>query len=523
MKLFKFSAFSEGQAKPAHPRNQSRGRGAIKAALSAILAAAALSGCGWFGGSSGGTPGVIGSVRGFLGGATADEPRAALVARDILSAGGSAVDAAVAAAFTLTVTYPTQMPLGGGGACLVTSGTAKLRAIEMVSFPAVAARADSTVATPGIPRGLFALHARFGVLRWEQVMSPAESLARNGGQATRAFANDLVANWDVVARGDDSLRRLYSRGGQPVGEGVPLVHPDLAVVLGAIRQRGPGDLHSGQLGRMVVQAASAAGIDLRVDDLAAGAPQFGPSLRVGERFDLFVGATPAIGGIATGQIYGALEARWRATNPAERASLLASTGASASRARATFVGADLAPSRPLAEAMSSANLRALSGAGGAWAGEADTPGGTALAVVDRNGMAVACSFAGYSAFGIGRIPPGVGFLLAPAPDNAARSARWLTVAIGMRDRKEVVFAGAASGGAGAPLALSQVALDTLVAGRELGAALAADRVAPGTAAPASGGPTRVQAIVCLDGLLEAPSSCRIEAEPRGAGLGIGSQ
>ncbi len=494
------------------------------AMLSALLAATALSGCGWFGGSSGsGTPGVIGSVRGFLGGATADEPRAALVARDILSAGGSAADAAVAAAFALTVTYPTQMPLGGGGMCLVTSGTTKLRAIEMLAFPAIAARTDSTVATPGIPRGLFALHARFGALRWEQVLSPAESLARNGAPATRAFANDLIANWDIVTRGDGSLRTLYSRGGQPVGEGVPLVHPELAVVLGALRQRGPGDLHSGQLGRTVVQAAAAAGIDLRIEDLAAGAPQFGPSFRVGERFDLFVGATPAIGGLAAGQIYGALEPRWRAASPGERASLLASTSAAASRARAAFIGADLAPSRPLVEAMSPANLRALSGAGGAWAGEADAQGGTGLAVVDRNGMAVACSFTGYSAFGIGRVPPGVGFLLAPAPDNALRTPRWLTAAIGMRDRKEVVFVGAASGGAGAPLALSQVALDTLVAGRDLGSALAADRLPPGATAPASGGSTRVQAVTCLEGLLEGPSSCRIEADPRGAGLGIGSQ
>jgi gamma-glutamyltranspeptidase/glutathione hydrolase len=323
-------------------------------------------------------------------------------------------------------------------------------------------------------------------------------------------------------RADESLRRLYARDGQPMGEGVPLVQPDMAVVLGAIRLRGPGDLHFGPLGRQVVQAAAAAGIDLRQEDLAAGAPQFGPSFRVGERFDVFVGATPAVGGLAVGQIYGALEGRWRSAPAGQHAALLGSTAAAASRDRATFVGADLALTRPLAEAMSPAALRAISGAGGEWAREADTPAGTGISVIDRNGMAVACSFTGYRPFGIGRVPAGVGFLLAPAPDNAMRASRWLTAAIALRDRSDVVFAGTASGGSAAPLALAQVALDTLVAGQELGQALAADRVVPGGAA-AAGGPTRVQAIACPGGIIDAPNTCRIEADPRGAGLGIGTQ
>ncbi|MCB2100254.1 MAG: gamma-glutamyltransferase, partial [Rhodobacterales bacterium] len=52
--------------------------------------------------------GSVGYVEGFLGGAVADEPRAALVGRDVLSAGGSAADAAVAMGFTLAVTLPSS-------------------------------------------------------------------------------------------------------------------------------------------------------------------------------------------------------------------------------------------------------------------------------------------------------------------------------------------------------------------------------------------------------------------------------
>ncbi len=515
----RMSGWTPQEAKLACPRNQSPVRRGARALAALLLVS--LAGCGalGLGAKDDGPPGSLGSVRGFLGGAVADEPRAALIARDMLSAGGSAADAAVAGAFALVAGAPANVPLGGAGMCLVATGSGRVRTVEMLPFPAVAARPDSTVATPGLPRGLFALHARYGRLRWEQVLSPAENLARIGAPASRATSIELARHWDV-ASADPRLAALFGREGRPIAEGTPFLQPPLAAVLGVLRQRGPGELHSGAFGRQVVAAMRAAGLDLRIEDMAAGVPQFGPSFRVGEGVDLFVGATPAIGALATGQIYSALEARWRATPPDARPALLASTAAAASRDRQGWVGADLANTQPLGEAMAPARLQALAGAGGEWAAEPDVPAGAGIAVVDRNGMAVACSFTGYRPFGIGRMPEGVDMLFAPAPDGAAASPRWLAAAIGLRERRDVVFAGAASGGAAAPLALAQTALDTLADALPLDRALAASRaVPPGTA----DGIARVQAIVCRDGLVDAPQSCRVEADPRGAGLGIGTQ
>ena len=60
-----------------------------------------------------------GFVEGLLGGIVATEPRAAVVGRDVLGAGGTAADAVVAAYFSMAVAFPAGAGLGGGGACLI--------------------------------------------------------------------------------------------------------------------------------------------------------------------------------------------------------------------------------------------------------------------------------------------------------------------------------------------------------------------------------------------------------------------
>src|ERR671931_2533567 len=80
----------------------------------ALLAALLLVGCARATGS-----GSAGDFNGFV---VADEPRAALVGRDILKQGGNAADAAVAARLAMTVTLPSRGGLGGGGACVARNG-----------------------------------------------------------------------------------------------------------------------------------------------------------------------------------------------------------------------------------------------------------------------------------------------------------------------------------------------------------------------------------------------------------------
>ena len=156
-----------------------------------------LAGLNPFGGGGGGPqPGTPGFVRGFLGGVAAEDPAAALVARNVLSAGGTAVDAAVAAGFAMAVTLPSRVGLGGGGACLVfdpAKGNTEAVLFLPGSRNAVPPGADRPAAVPLLARGLFALHTRRPGRPFEELIAPAEQLARFGTEIGRGLAADLSA------------------------------------------------------------------------------------------------------------------------------------------------------------------------------------------------------------------------------------------------------------------------------------------------------------------------------------------
>ena len=155
----------------------------------------------------------------FFGGVATDEPRATLVGRDVLMAGGTAADAAVAIYFTLAVTYPSNASLGAGGACLVqdpdTDDTADtVRALEFLPGVAVgsaSANPRRATAVPAAVRGMFALYSRYGRLEWGRLVAPAENLARFGHPISRALARkSLIDKWPPAAVAAAATRRARS-------------------------------------------------------------------------------------------------------------------------------------------------------------------------------------------------------------------------------------------------------------------------------------------------------------------------
>ncbi|SLN48963.1 gamma-glutamyltransferase [Oceanibacterium hippocampi] len=230
-----------------------------------LLAGLLLAGCG-----ASVPKGTVGSVEGFLGGAVADEPRAALVAREILSAGGNAVDAAVGLYFTLAVTYPSAAALGGGGRCLVYQ--ARKNEIESLDFLPGVPSAGGPVAIPGSMRGMAAMQARYGDLRWAALLSPAENIARNGERVSRAMARSLTA---FEGRSDGRLAPLLrDQQGALLKEGTPYRRIGLAGLISRLRAQGGAAFYGGQIAADFVADTAALGGRLTVEDLRNYKPRW---------------------------------------------------------------------------------------------------------------------------------------------------------------------------------------------------------------------------------------------------------
>ncbi len=139
----------------------------------------------------------------------AQEAHAAEVGRNVLRAGGNAIDAAVATAFALAVTVPEAGNLGGGG--FIVAYLADRRELVTVDFRETAPRSASprmylgsddkprprhragawAAGVPGTVRGLGLAHARWGKLPWAGLVLPAAGLAREGFPISGNLAGSL--------------------------------------------------------------------------------------------------------------------------------------------------------------------------------------------------------------------------------------------------------------------------------------------------------------------------------------------
>lgn len=424
-------------------------------------------------------------------GVAADDPKAALVGRDILAAGGNAVDAAVAMTMTMAVTLPARAGLGGGGVCLVHDRAGKrTRALDFLPR-----EGGTRGAVPGTPRGIYALHAAHGRLRWEELVAPAETLARGDRSISRAAALDLADFEAVVAR-DGEARRIFAARGRTPDEAQPLAQLDLAATLAALRQRGVGALYAGPLAQRVADAA--------------GLPP--EALR---------GYQP----------------RWVETVGTEVGNDVLHL-------------ADVEGSRPLLTAwtqgVSDAPDRAVrvvdALAGGADGAGAGAPS-AGFAVLDVYDQAVACAFTMGAPFGTGAMVPGTGLFLARPTDGAGIGG---PVMVTNANTGEVLFAASGStglpeeGNAGAAAATVTTSIALLDRGLPPGDAIGAIRIAPAgdgavlveRTAPASlgqslGRPVRViptlgraNVVHCRLERTDGSRDCQALTDPRGFGLAL---
>lgn len=484
--------------------------------IAAMLALLALAGCG---GSKAPAEGELdsASARGFTGSVSADEPRAAIVARDVLSAGGNAADAVVAATLAMAVTYPSAVSLGAGGICV--AANMNKRQVDVIDFQPLAAAAGGPIAVPGLMRGMGLLHSRYGAARWEATVAPAELLAREGAPMSRALLQ-AAQETRPAALGDPALANLLMTRGVPRAEGEPTAQPMLAAVLARLRVYGVNDLYTGQSAQMLLTDIQAAGGKVTLEDLQRSKAVLGKPIEL-----------PFHNGMT---VY------------------------FAQNTRGSAVSAWLAEQAYQADALSifktgTMNMQNFVGAlGQAYRGtEGNAPifehGTTGIAAIDKKGNAVSCAITLGRAFGTRQLGRNTGILLAAAP-AAGDETPYLSVAVaGTNSVQNAFVAIAASGGAPAPAALAETLLYAVPGRDSLVQALARPRFfqaaptapllyEPGAdaallnAVTARGVPAvevrrlaRVSFVYCSNGVPRTPESCRTAPDRRGFGLAIGDE
>ncbi len=222
----------------------------------------------------------------------AGHPLTAEAGAHVLSDGGNAVDACLAAAF---VSWVAESPLtgpGGGGFLLVhRAREGRSRLLDFfVAVPGAGLETEpisemetidvdyddsstqafgigaSSVATPGVVAGLETAHRAYGRVPWATLFEPAIDLAREGVVLTRQQAY-LHAILDLILRHTDAGKAVYGPAGERLVAGDRLVMNDLASTMEVLAQGGRDAFYEGPLSERIADCVRADGGPLTVDDL----------------------------------------------------------------------------------------------------------------------------------------------------------------------------------------------------------------------------------------------------------------
>jgi len=461
-----------------------------------------------------------------------DNPEATKAAWTALRQGGSAVDAAIAAAFVMTVTMPESASIGGAGAAL--RYDAESRHISAYVGREIAGAAASpdwmeapegrqpppleggrSVGAPTLLRMLGALHDEAGRLGWAALTVTPERLARAGFPLTPRAAAALARVYLPVYGGADEI---FGQSGDRAAEAGALVrNPRLADVFLAIGQDGPMVLAGGVAGHAItrlVEETSRYPATLALDELSRAEPIVAPPVCAAlAKAALCAPPAPTIGPIAV-ETAALFEAAAPETPSArDWANVMAQAHRLAMADARRYLGdpqvfpdltPDLVTPEQIARRVRSISLerdRGLPGAGrlrGAPTGLVSAPPmrrrppTASVVVVDGRGDAVALSLTLTQPYGSGLAARGVvlnaandafdppvgaiGRMRANEIRAHARPRLDLTPMMALDGERRLILAAAGAGGDEAPAFLAKAVLAVLKFGKSAAAAVAAPNV-----------------------------------------------
>ena len=377
------------------------------------------------------------------GAVAAPDQYGAKVAAEILKKGGNAVDAAVATAFTLAVTYPEAGNIGGGGfMTLYVDGKPyfldyreiapkaatktmylddKGEVIENLSL--VGAKAAGV---PGTVMGLWEAHKRFGKLKWSELLTPAIGYAQSGFKVADQqyqYRQDAIALFNGKTNFGDYFGTMKP--------GETFKQPELAKTLERIADKGPDDFYKGETARLLVAQMKQDGGLITSDDLSGYEAKWREPMRIDWQGNtLYTAPLPSSGGIALAQLIGIKEQRAAdfkgvELNSAKYIHLLSEIEKRVFADRADYLGdpqfskvpvAQLTDPKYIAKRAKEVNPDAIS------ATEKVRPGlephqTTHFSIVDKDGNAVSNTYTLNWDFGSGVVVKGAGFLLNDEMDD----------------------------------------------------------------------------------------------------------
>lgn len=377
------------------------------------------------------------------GAVAAPDQYAAKVAAQVLKNGGNAVDAAVATAFTLAVTYPEAGNIGGGGFMTLfmdgkpyfldyreTAPKAatktmylddKGEVIENLSL--VGAKAAGV---PGTVMGLWEAHKRFGKLPWSDLITPAIGYANDGFKVADQqfqYREDAIG----LFNGQTNFTEYFGT----MRPGEVFKQPQMAETLTRIAAVGPDEFYKGKTADLLVAQMQRDGGLISKEDLADYRAKWREPMRVDWQGNtLYTAPLPSSGGIALAQLIGIKEQRAAdfkgvELNSARYIHLLAEIEKRVFADRADYLGDPDFSDVPVDKLVDAQYLERRAGEVNPTAispTEQVRPGlephqTTHFSIVDADGNAVSNTYTLNWDFGSGVVVEGAGFLLNDEMDD----------------------------------------------------------------------------------------------------------
>src|SRR5215475_2717714 len=227
---------------------------------------------------------------------------------DVLRAGGSAVDAAIAASAVLAVVYPHMTGIGGDAFWLIHDGAsgeigylngggkaaagATIAALKSRGVSEIPLRGiiPATLTVPGAVASWCEAHARHGRLPLKRALDAAIIYARDGFPVTARLSSFIEMMRNDLASQHEAAR-IFLPGGEVPAPNSKLRNPDLAATLQAIANRGWSGFYEGSVADEMARFAQEAGGFFAAGDFANQKATWGTPL-TGRYRDVTIFNTP---------------------------------------------------------------------------------------------------------------------------------------------------------------------------------------------------------------------------------------